>query len=345
MVSDQPRTKNVLLIALGGSGRRLAVSLLEKIKNEDAEKPTGTNLNCQVVSIDFGQVQDSGFYVSPSDYFSIVGPWNDFTERWADFEKERNTSADTQEPWMEVGPISEIELWLAHDAQKSGIRRVDYELCIYQAREQIFARLQETLLESFPKTSRPDSKIEVIVLGSLAGRTGSLSYPAVFKILESLALEFNFNSCHSFFYSPSVFQELFYKNDEQVVNFLASTTKIRELITHADANAFKPKHFLLDEASPLLSVHRDWQNHPHQEIPYSETVEMILRLIQLDTNSENLSESIDNWRQAFVSADQSKLENLVESFLAQYRNFGHQYKTALSGSKKVSYQEIFSNLK
>lgn len=343
-MSDQSKVKNVLLIALGGSGRRLAVGLLEKIKNEDAEKPTGTFLNCQVVAIDFGQVQDSGFFVSPNDYFSIVGPWNDITDRWAEFEKKKNTSVDTEEPWMEVGPISESELWLAHDAQKSGIRRVDYELCIYQGRERIHAKLQETLLKSFPKVSGPVSEIEVIILGSLAGRTGSLSYPVVFKILESLALEFNLNSCHSFLYSPSVFQELFYKNDEQVVNFLASTTKIKELLAHADENAFKPRHFLLDEASPLLSVHRDWQNQHHQEVPYSETVEMILKLIQLDMNSENLSESIDNWCQLFVTADQSKLENLVGSFLAQNRNFGHHFKTALRGSKKVNYEEIFINM-
>lgn len=336
--------KNVLLIAVGGSGRRLAVSLLEKIKSEDAEKPTGTYVNCQVVAIDFGQVQDSGFFVSPNDYFSIVGPWNDITDRWADFEKKKNTSVDTQEPWMEVGPISDIELWLARDAQQSGIRRVDYELCIYQAREQIFGRLQETLLNSFSKANGSNSEIEVIILGSLAGRTGSLTYPAVLKILESLALEFNLKSCHSFLYSPSVFQELFFKNDERVFNFMVSTTKISKLIRLADSKAFKPIHFLLDETSPLLSVHRDWQSLPHQEIPYSETVEMILNFIQLDTSSENWGDRLNNWRKDFPTAEQQKLEDLVGLFLAINAN-SRYYESELRGVKKVNYEEIFINLK
>jgi hypothetical protein len=347
-VSEQSKVKNVLLIALGGSGHKLGVSLLEKISNMEAETFSATKLNYKLVSVDFGPGLHSGFPMDPQDCLFLYHQGLYLDDLWADFEKKRQ-HLDVEEPWMQVGTISEIELWLAQDAQQSGIRRVDYELLVYWAQEQIYAKLHETLLTSFPQANASNSEIEVIVLGSLAGRTGSISYPAVCKILNSLAIEFNLKSCHSFLYSPSVF-ERFYSNDERIVNFLVSTTRINLLLSHADVNVFKPTHFLLDEEGLLLSMHRDWQNQPHQEIPYSETVEMILKLIQLDTSSDNWSASMDNWRQAFVIADQVKLEYLVGSFLAKYNNFNHPYsnhpyKDDLRGSKKVNYKEIFVNLK
>lgn len=345
MMSNEPKIKNMLLIALGGSGRKLGVTLLEKIKNENSKTPIATKLNCKLISIDFRFELDSGFYVDPKDCFFLTYPGINLTDLWADFERRRH-EVDVEEPWMKVGPISEIELFLARDAQQSGIRRVDYELLVYKAREQIHKKLRETLLNSFPKASDLDPEIHVIVLGSLAGRTGSLSYPVVFNFLGSLALEFNLVSYHAFLYSPSVFQELFYENDEQVVNFLASTTKIRELLTNTDSSAFKPMHFLMDEYSPLLSIYRDWQNQPHKEVPYSESIEMILKLIQLDTKSKNGGENFENWFQSSITADQSKLEYLIESFTTKYRNYSYQpYEEALRGSKKVNYEEIFINLR
>ena len=342
-MSVQQKVKNVLLIALGGSGRKLGVTLLEKINNVDIKASTATHLNCKLVSIDFGPGLDSGFHVDPRDCLFLFKQGIYLDDIWAEFEKKKK-DLDIEEPWMRVGTISEIELWFARDAQQSGIRRVDYELLVYQARERIYAKFQEILLDSFQKANASNSEIEVIVLGSLAGRTGSISYPTVFRILNSLALEFSLKSCHSFLYSPSVFDR-FNRNDERIVNFLVSTTRIKLLLSQTDVNVFEPTHFLLDEESLLLSMHRDWQNQPHQEIPHSETVEMILKLIQLDANSENVDESIDNWRKAFVTADQSRIEYLVGSFLAKYRNYDNPYETDLRGLGKVSYEDIFINLK
>ncbi len=342
-MSAEPRKKNILIIALGGSGRKLGVTILERMNSQDSETATATNLNCKIVSIDFGQGLDAGFYVDPNDCLYLYKPGMYLDDLWADFEKKKQ-HLDFEEPWMQVGTISEMELWLARDAQQSGVRRVDYELLVHQAREQIYAKLHETLLTSFSKANATDSEIEVIILGSLAGRTGSISYPAVCKILESLAVEFNLKSCHSFLYSPSVFESRF-RNDERIVNFLVSTTRIKQLLSQADVNGFKPTHFLLDEESLLLFMQRDWQNQPHQETPYSETVELILRLIQLETTSGNASAGIDHWRQNFVTADQAKLEYLVGSFLARHGNFDGNFKNDLRGSKKVNYEDIFINLK
>ena len=347
-MSDQLKVKNVLLIALGGSGHKLGMSLLEKIGDKESETSSATKLNHKLISVDFGPGLHSGFPVDPMDCVFLTNPSTNLTHLWAQFEEKRQ-EVEVEEPWMQVGPISDIELWLAQDAQQSGIRRVDYELLVYWAQGQIYTKLHETLLTSFPQDNESNSEIEVIVLGSLAGRTGSISYPIVLRILNSLALEFNLNKCHSFLYSPSVFDR-FFRNDERIVNFLVSTTRIRRVLSQTNVNVFDPTLFLLDEEGDLLSMYRDWQNQPHQGIPYSETVEMILGLIQLDTSSDNWSASIDNWRQTFVTADQAKLEHLVGSFLAKYNNFGdpykdHPYKADLRGSKKVNYEEIFINLK
>ena len=333
--------KNVLIIALGGSGRKLGVSIFEKINSQDFDTTTVTNLNCKLVSIDFGQGLHAGFYVDPNDCLFLYRPGMYLDDLWADFEKKRQ-HLEVEEPWMQVGTISEIELWLAQDAQQSGIRRVDYELLVHQAREQIYAKLHETLLTSFPRANASDSEIEVIVLGSLAGRTGSISYPAVLRILNSLALDFNLKTCHSFLYSPSAF-ERFYRNDERIVNFLVSTTRIKLLLSQIDVNVFDPTLFLLDEEGLLLSMHRDWHDQPHQDIPYSETVEMILKLIELDTNSENWEDRFNKWRQDFPTAKQQKLEDLVGLFLAINAN-SRNYESELRGAKKVNYQEIFINM-
>jgi hypothetical protein len=341
-VSDQPKVKNVLLIALGGSGHKLGVSLLEKISNREAEISSAIKLNHKLVSVDFGPGLHSGFPVDPKDCVFLTNPSTNLTHLWAKVGEKRQ-EVEVEEPWMQVGPISDIELWLAQDAQQSGIRRVDYELLVYLAQEQIFKKLHETLLTSFPQANAPNSEIEVIVLGSLAGRTGSLSYPAVLRILNSLALEFNLKTCHSFLYSPSVF-ERFYRNDERIVNFLVSTTRIKLFLSQTDVNVFDPTLFLLDEESLLLSMHRDGHNQPHEDIPYSETVEMILKLIQLDTNSENLEDSFNKWLQDFPTAEQQKVEDLVGMFLAINTN-SRYWETDLRGAKKVNYEEIFINLK
>ena len=333
--------KNVLLIALGGSGHKLGVSLLEKIINKEAETTSATKLNYKLVSVDFGPGLHSGFPVNPQDCLFLYHQGIYLDDLWADFEKKRK-HLEVEEPWMQVGTISEIELWLAQDAQQSGIRRVDYELLVYLAQEQIYAKLHETLLTSFPQANASNSEIEVIVLGSLAGRTGSISYPAVLRILNSLALEFNLKTCHSFLYSPSVF-ERFYRNDERIVNFLVSTTRIKLLLSQIDVNVFDPTLFLLDEEGLLLSMHRDWHDQPHQDIPYSETVEMILKLIELDTNSENWEDTFNKWRQDFPTAEQQKLEDLVGLFLAINAN-SRNYESELRDAKKVNYQEIFINM-
>lgn len=341
-MSDQPKVKNVLLIALGGSGHKLGVSLLEKIRNKETETSSATKLNYKVVWIDFGPGLHSGFPVDPEDCVFLYKQGSYLDDLWADFEKQRQ-DLEIEEPWMRVGTISEIELWLARDAQQSGIRRVDYELLVHLAREQIYTKLHETLLTSFPQANASNSETEVIVLGSLAGRTGSISYPAVLSILNSLALEFNLKTCHSFLYSPSVF-ERFYRNDERIVNFLVSTTRTKLLLSQTDVNVFDPTLFLLDEEGDLLSMHRDWQNQPHQDIPFSETVEMILRLIQLDKNLENLEDRFNNWLQDFPTAEQQKLEDLVGMFLAINANSSY-WENDLRGAKKVNYEDIFINLK
>jgi hypothetical protein len=341
-VSDQLKVKNVLLIALGGSGHKLGVSLLEKIGNKESETSSVTELNYKLVSVDFGPGLHSGFPVDPMDCVFLTNPSTNLTHLWAKFEEKRQ-EVEVEEPWMQVGPISDIELWLAQDAQQSGIRRVDYELLVYWAEGQIFTKLHETLLTSFPQANESNSAIEVIVLGSLAGRTGSISYPVVLRILNSLALEFNLKTCHSFLYSPSVFDR-FYRNDERIVNFLVSTTRIRRVLSQSDVSVFDPTLFLLDEEGDLLSMYRDWHNQPHQDIPFSETVEMILKLIQLDRNSENLKDRFKNWLQGFPTAEKQKLEDLVGMFLAINANSSY-WENDLRGAKKVKHEDIFINLK
>ncbi len=342
-MSEQSKVKNVFLIALGGSGRKLGVTLLERIEGQDPFTSRAIESNIKMISIDFGPGMDSGFYMDPQDCLYLTNSTTNLTKLWSDFEKKKQ-QLDFDEPWMQVGPISEFELSLARDAQQSGIRRVDYELLVFEAREQIYSKFDQTLNNSFPNYEESNSEIQVVILGSLAGRTGSLVYPVVLSILKSFSNDFNLKTCDAFFYSPSVFQELFYENNERIVNFLVTLPKIKKILASAESSKFKPRHYLLDEEDQLLFEYRDPRIQPYSKIPYSDSFEKILELIQIDGASESSGQEFEKWLQRFETADKQRLEDLIGKFFAFKPNLEYFNEPSLKVSSNLDFDEFFVNL-
>lgn len=330
--------KNVLLIALGGSGRKTAVVLSEKISQARQEMDNGAQVNLKVVSIDFPTVQSNGYLVKPEEHLSILGYGTNITECWQDLQEEMKLiPEEEQEPWMNVGPISESELWLAQDAQQSGIRRVDYFLLIHQARKLIEKKIREAL-STFDQDGNANSEITLIILGSLAGRTGSISYIPTLKILNALVNEFKFASSFSFLYTPQAFEMNIHVENE--LNFFESLSRIRRYFKTESVRNFNLAQILVDEPDPILTSSRDGG----RPAPYSEIIERIENLIELPVNEASSSGSYEEWLGSIKRIDISEIDSMAESN-KQINKYRDNNPFAISQSWSTnSLEQVFANL-
>jgi hypothetical protein len=298
--------KNVLIIALGGSGRKTAVMLREKISRASEENGVGNQVNLKIVSIDFPAVQCDGYLVQPNEYLPILLPQLRFNDCWTALQKDLESMPEEEvEPWMNVGPLSEMELWLAQDAQQSGIRRVDYFLLVHHVRQRIKQAIHSALVD-FPKTDDPYSQTSVMILGSLAGRTGSISYVPVLKILESLTAEFKLASNFSFLYMPQAFEMRL--NVESELNFFSSLSRIRKYFGKESANSLSLTQFLVDEPNQMLTSYRDSE----RVLPYSKIIESIERLLGLVGAEDSSGGYYNEWFRSIKRVDIAEIESMAE---------------------------------
>lgn len=331
------QTKSVLVVALGGSGRKTAVYVSQKYSNSINGLPNESQLNLKVVSIDFQPVQWPGYLVSQEDYVPLFFHGMNLIQCWEEFEKERKIMTEKEEAWMGVGPITESELWLARDAQQSGIRRVDYFLLIHMARKRIEEKLR-TELSKLLELSGPDSSVEVIIVGSLVGRTGSISYIPVVKILDSLAADFRLLPSYSFLYAPQAFHMRVHPEHE--FNFLQSLASIRRHFLSGLHKNFALTQFLVEEPDPLLTSYGD----EDRALPYSETIESIKSLIELNAGESTSGESFEEWLRYIKSVDISEIEAMAEKNKQINRDFVDHPLAIPQNWNANSLDLVFANL-
>lgn len=337
-MSGEPVPENVLLVALGGSGRRTAVLLREKILHENQENSDSAEVNLKIISIDFPYNQDTGYFVKSEEYLPLLLPGLQFNECWKALQKDKESMTEEEkEPWMNIAPISQMELWLAQDAQQSGIRRVDYFLLAHYARPRIEGFVRDALA-SFPKTDNLPSPITVIILGSLAGRTGSICYLPVVRIFDSLASEFKFESTFSFLYTPNAFEMRMHPENE--FNFLESLASIRNYFDHNSIRSFKPTQILVDEPNSLLTSYRD----PERPLPFSQNIENIEELIGLAGNEDAASRGYEEWLRSIKRINISDIDALADRN-KQRNSYNHNDRFAIPQNWTTSsLEKFFSNL-
>ena len=344
-MGDKVPVKNVLLIALGGSGRKIAVALNEKINLPKMRPTISSEINCQIFAIDSPFLQDGGYFVNPDDYFSFFYIGLDLNSCWKRMESEIKQGEIEVEPWMKIGTITEGELWLARDAQQSGIRRVDYKLLIHQSRNRLLSELKKKFLRSFPKVYNQDPEVHVIITGSLSGRTGSMSFRTLLESLDFLANEFKIVKITSLLHSPRIFEELYWRNDERFVNFMTSTNEVKDYLHQTNYEKAKPQLFLIDQVSPLFVVDRE----DDKPLPECEIVEKLVNLVSLESNVDNYKVNFDNWSRDFGLADLSKLESSLDDYLAKanhLKTIGSDHDEVFfpCNRRKMNYRDIFKNL-
>lgn len=330
--------RNVLLLALGGSGRRTAVMLTEKSAQPNIENVADAQVNLKVISIDFPSNQDTGYFVKPEEYLPILRHGTNITKCWQDLQVEmKSIPEEDREPWMSVGPISESELWLARDAQQSGIRRVDYFLLIHQAREQIEKKIRETL-SMFTQDGNANSEISVIILGSLVGRTGSISYVPVIKILESLTTEFKLAKNFSFLYTPQAFE--MHVHIENELNFFKSLSRIRRHCGQESAKSLSLTQILVDEPNPMLTSYRDSE----RPLPYSQIIESIEKLIELGGRETPPSESYGDWLNSIKRIDVSGIDVMADIYRQRNRHLENGPFAMPRNWNTNTLEQVFMNL-
>ena len=328
-MSNEPEAREWLLIALGGSGRRTAVALREKIAEIESENRGNIRVTCRMLSIDFPSAQDTGYVVSNEEYFPLLRHGENLFDHWARLDTENKKPGALIQPWMKVGIPSEIELYLARDAQQSGIRRVDYQLLVHHSIERITKHIKSTLEEASVGKDGSWMGPNIIILGSLAGRTSSISYVPVLKVLEELSKEFKFHHTFSFLYTPEAIQEAYHLNNpENSINSLAAINQIVNYFWGDSDSTFRPAQFLINNLSNILASHRD----DNTEVEYNETVENILKLIYLDQNTHSWNGYYVNW--ILGSWGLPDLTGMKDS-----KNLFHRQIFAILDSKESSYSE------
>ena len=291
-MSNEPEAREWLLIALGGSGRRTAVALREKIAELESENRGNIRITCRVISIDFSSTQDTGYLVNKEEYLPLLRRGEYLDEHWTKLDFENKKHGALIQPWMKIGLPSAFELYLARDAQQSGIRRVDYQLLVHHSIERITKHIKSTLEEASVGKDGRWMGPNIIILGSLAGRTSSISYVPVLKVLEELSKEFNFDHTFSFLYTPEAIQAAYHSNNpEYSVNSLAAINQIVNYFWGDSESPFQPAQFLMNKLSDTLASQRD----ENTEVECNETVESILKLIHVDQNTPSWNGYYFNW--------------------------------------------------
>jgi hypothetical protein len=327
-VNSDPTARELVLIALGGSGRRTAVLLREKIDQIESENLGNVRVNCRVLSIDFPSTQDTGYIVRNEEYLPLLRPGENLFDNWAELSRDIEKSGASMQPWMKVGVPSEMELYLARDAQKSGIRRVDYLLKVHQSIERITINIRSILEKASTGKDVEWMGPDVVILGSLAGRTSSELYVPVLKVLEELSDKFQFAQVLSFLYTPAVFEELFPPKFENSINSFTAINRIVSYFWSDRESAIRPAQFLINKADDHLANYRDDVVRKLK----NETVDNILQLIYLEPN-------INTWNNYCVNYIKGSFRSIDLLQMKDPGNINHSQIFALLDTRESSLTE------
>lgn len=330
MVSEK-RVKNVLLLALGDHGMKLAVLLNEKIAEEKEKSQVDLKVNSQILAID--HYWQSNFDVSFDNFLSIIYPYHSIAEAWAEFQKTRQLKGYPEEPWMYVGRPPTI-------VRTSGLRHADLNLLVHLARYRIYKKIREILIKSFPKSNNSQPTISVVILGSLAGMTSSASYTPVLKILETLNGEFDIGPSFSFLFTPQAFQKAYLgaSKNLNIFSFFFSTNEIHDYF-RGYKEAFKPTQFLVDTLEDCLIGRQD------KLVEFRcncELITNIMNFINLPSHPDVINEAVKSQASSFGKSDLKEIESMVGYISSLPIEVLKGYPSR--DWKSIPFKELFSNV-
>ena len=239
---------------------------------------------------------------------------------------------------MNIGPISQMELWLAQDAQQSGIRRVDYFLLVHQGRARIEKHIRDSL-SALVNDGVANLETTLIIVGSLAGRTGSISYIPVVEILTSLSRDFKFASSFSFLYTPQAFDVAIHAENE--LNFFQSLSRIRRHCEKVSGDGLGLTQFLVDEPDSMLTAYRD----EARGVPCSQIIARIENLIDLTGDRSASNESYEEWLRSIKRINISDIDALADRN-KQRNSYNQNDRFAIPQNWTTSsLEKFFANLK
>ena len=331
--------RNLLIIALGGHGRKLAVLLEEQISQFFETTQSDRKFILKTLSIDFAPIQDSGYLVNPSQYFAITHTGQSIDECWNKFQMSRNLGNSPEEFWVQEGPISDDIRRLNGDSAHFGLRHVDYHLLIHQSKERMSAKIRETLVESLSHKSESNEGVTVIILGSVAGWTSSICYLALLKILDSLSHEIKLEPGYSFLFTPNAFHQAYFKNNLNIFCFLESTNAIHQYFKEY-RDAFKPAQYLLNRLDLCLQGYRENSN----EILECNTVKDILDFINSSHATNSRSEILTNAALRFDAIKLNEIQSMIDYALSLMKNNTINDYYIPGDMDKIPYKELFENL-
>lgn len=337
---SEKKVKNVLFLALGGHGTYLARLLNEKIAEKKEKSQVDLKINSKILAID--NTRGTGDFVGAENFVYIPGPYHSIYEAWADFQKIRKLKKSSEEPWMDIGPRPK-------DPVISGVRYADGKLFMHLARDRIYLKIRETLVNSFPKSNDSQPIISVVILGSLAGMTSSTSYTPVLKILETLNREFNIAPSYSFLFTPQAMRNAY--GDMGTVPslcFLSSAAEIHDYFRNYKG-AFKPTQFLIDKVEDCLINLNFIRSQGGSEEFYCdcELIKNIISFTDSQLYPSVINEEVKSLAFGVGNSDLKRVESMVEHIhsLSAFHRGLQSDGFLLSGDwKSVPFKELFSNL-
>lgn len=210
-------------------------------------------------------------------------------------------------------------------------------------------------IDSIPKSAKriselslnandSNSGITVVIFGSLAGRTSSISYSPLLKMLESLRSEFKLEPSYSFLFTPEAFHKAYQRRCseegcEHVFNFLSTTSEVERYFREIDG-AFKPTQFLVDKLCACLKEYTE-------DLCECEIIKKIVGLINLDPQTVSYDDELEIWVSKFGFVYSRAIEYVFSiQMLGLFKRLFSDLtiQTESLNPINVSYNDLFANL-
>jgi hypothetical protein len=279
-MSDRATAKDVVLIGLGGAGIRTVMAVRALIKNEELLAGGDSESSCRLLAIDSSyvvqdyfrdadEVDRAGVYLSQDEYLGLLrngeNPWDKVT-------KDAKSNIPEAERLLSRRPSVLINR--APD-------RNDYEAMIYVSRERMKQEIRDFLKNSEGTKEKPSAPLRLVIVSSLIGDTGSLSYLELLKILPELSEEIRFESISVALFGPDVFEGFFHLQTFHTAKYFSVLRSIAKFCFKIDAQQDLPNHYLIS-LIPGTALYQ----FPRFAM-FTETAKKLHKLIIVQATSEN----------------------------------------------------------
>jgi hypothetical protein len=227
-VSGNNSDQELLIVGLGGLGIRTAIALRATLELQHGAGVQNGQSRIRLLAIDARAHQESylprlddkqldGLHLDSSEFFGLL--------------------STGQNPWDRVFKDAKLKI---HEAEKLVAKRPaieisrspdrsDYQAMIYGSRERFRSEIKNFLSDSIELENEANNSPKIIVIASLFGDTGSLSYLELISILKEMSNEIRNASVHSFLISPNSFEKIFSLNEYQIAKYYCAIDSIYDL--------------------------------------------------------------------------------------------------------------------